>query len=329
MKLARRLARMLTPKGDAPAILMYHRVASPPVDPWGLAVSPENFRSQLQALKRRRTTLSMDDFAARLRKGTLPADAVALTFDDGYLDNLEQAKPILEEEGVPATILVTTGWLDSQNLFWWDALTQMILLNREPISGRLVIAGEEIVFDIGSADDWEPRSTWRSWDPPRSEREKLYVELWTKLQRLDEAAREGHVRELAAVLGDVTAGDADRVMTRDELAGLSSDFVDVGAHAVTHQPLTSMPPGARKREIAEGRDDCAAVVGKPMRGFAYPHGDLDEETRDIVRDLGFDWACTTESRSVPRAADVLALPRIMAHDVPGDDLLRHIERESA
>src|SRR5271165_453487 len=79
-----------------PAILMYHRIATPDVDPWGLSVSPKRFAEQVQALRARRTMLSMDALVARLKSGDLPHDAVALTFDDGYLDNLGQAKPILE-----------------------------------------------------------------------------------------------------------------------------------------------------------------------------------------------------------------------------------------
>ena len=330
VSLRARLARMLRAPAQLPVILMYHRVAQPPVDPWGLAVSPERFRDQLRTLKRKRQPLAMSDFAARLAGGVLPSDAVALTFDDGYLDNLEYAKPILEDEGVPATVLVTTGWLDSRKLFWWDALTRMILLRREPFAGEVTIEAETIAFDIGQAEEWEPRKTWRSWDPPRSERERLYIRLWEKLQRLDDDARERHVAELSALLGSTEALDEDRVMTSEELARLPSAIVHIGAHAVTHQPLTSMSADKRRREIAQSRDTCRAITPAPIDGFCYPHGDYDAETRAIVSELGFAWACTTESRGVAdHSADPYALPRIMAPDISGEALLRHIEQECA
>src|ERR1700751_4328777 len=92
-----------------PSILMYHRIATPDVDPWGLSISPERFAEQVQALCARRTVLSMDAFVAQLRSRTLPPDAVALTFDDGYWATSRQAKPILEAAGVPATVFLTTG----------------------------------------------------------------------------------------------------------------------------------------------------------------------------------------------------------------------------
>lgn len=331
MRLAARFRRLVRGPRVRPVVLMYHRIAEPAVDPWGLSVSPANFRSQLETLKRRRSPMSMDRFARLMRERRLPNDAVALTFDDGYLDNLLAAKPLLEAEGVPASVLVTTGWLDSPELFWWDELTRLVLLRREAFTGSLTIGADTMTFTVGPADEWEPRRTWRSWDPPRSEREKLYVNLWTRLQRLGEAERQAHVRDLAAQVG-APAGDGetekDRVMTREELARLPSAMVDVGVHAVTHQPLTSMPAAQRREELQDSRAVLEAATGKPMTGFAYPHGDLDEETRDIVGELGFAWAVTTESRAVDSGRDhLLAIPRVMAPDLRGPQLLDHIAQE--
>ena len=64
-RLVRRIRRWFRRRGG-PAILMYHRIATLEVDPWGLSVSPERFAEQVQALRARRTTLSMDAFVARL-----------------------------------------------------------------------------------------------------------------------------------------------------------------------------------------------------------------------------------------------------------------------
>ena len=56
--------------------------------------------------------LSLPDLVSRLERGTLPANAAAVTFDDGYADNLSEASPRLLEAGVPATLFVATGFLD-------------------------------------------------------------------------------------------------------------------------------------------------------------------------------------------------------------------------
>ncbi len=110
--LFQRVRRRVLSAQPRPAILMYHRIGTPAVDPWGLAVSPKHFDEQLAVLCRTRVVLSLPDLVSRLERGTLPANAAAVTFDDGYADNLSEASPRLLEAGVPATLFVATGFLD-------------------------------------------------------------------------------------------------------------------------------------------------------------------------------------------------------------------------
>ena len=84
-------------------------VAELDVDPWGLAVSPANFSDQLAWLRTHRTIMSLAEFVARLERGDLPLNAVALTFDDGYADNLLNALPALAKQGASATLFLATG----------------------------------------------------------------------------------------------------------------------------------------------------------------------------------------------------------------------------
>ena len=93
-----------------------YRIATPEVDPWGLSVSLEHFAEQVQALCVRRTILSMDAFVSRLQSGVLPHDAVALTFDDGYLDNLSRPS---QSWRLPAFLppFLTTGQIGTDEEF--------------------------------------------------------------------------------------------------------------------------------------------------------------------------------------------------------------------
>ena len=159
LRVVRRRHRWFRRMGG-PAILMYHRIATPDVDPWGLSVSPERFAEQVHALRARRTTLSMDAFVARLRSGALPHDAVALTFDDGYLDNLRRAKPILEAAGVPATVFLTTGRIGTGEEFWWDELARMVLSRAEPLSANVTVDANGLQIDLPPIDrEMEPHVT--------------------------------------------------------------------------------------------------------------------------------------------------------------------------
>src|ERR1700733_9441343 len=172
--LATRMHRWFGRRGG-PAILMYHRIATPEVDPWRLSVSPERFEEQVQALCMRRTILSMNAFVSRLQSGVLPHDAVALTFDDGYLDNLLQAKPILETAGVPATVFLTTGRVGSDEEFWWDELARMVLTRAEPLRASVTVETRGLEIKLPPMDPkMEPRVKWRALSRPVPPREGAY-----------------------------------------------------------------------------------------------------------------------------------------------------------
>jgi peptidoglycan/xylan/chitin deacetylase (PgdA/CDA1 family) len=98
-------------------ILFYHRVADAADD---LAVSPDRFREQMELLAGMGVTgLDVVDAVARLRRGELGSDAVALSFDDGYRDIAENALPILRELGFRATVFVVTGVADGTTRMTW------------------------------------------------------------------------------------------------------------------------------------------------------------------------------------------------------------------
>src|SRR5262245_50672892 len=95
---ATRLRERLSARG---LILMYHRVADPDLDPWGLRVSPEHFAEQLEVVNRYFHPLSMQDLLRHLQRAKVPNRSIVVTFDDGYVDNLQHARPLLERYDVP------------------------------------------------------------------------------------------------------------------------------------------------------------------------------------------------------------------------------------
>lgn len=118
-----RAGRWLLDRRGAVAILLYHRVADLASDPQRLAVTPAHFEEHLRVIGDTCTPVALADVPSMLRAPRrLPERAVAVTFDDGYRDNLHAAKPLLERHGVPATVFVASGYVGSGKPFWWDAL---------------------------------------------------------------------------------------------------------------------------------------------------------------------------------------------------------------
>jgi peptidoglycan/xylan/chitin deacetylase (PgdA/CDA1 family) len=316
----------------APVILMFHRIADPVCDPWGLSVAPSRFEAQMRVLRACRIPLSTADFVSGLEDGTLPALAVAVTFDDGYVDNVRVAKPILEEIGIPATMFLTTGYLGKQKEFWWDELTRLVLAGRTAVAGALVIGSRSFAVRLPAlADPVARSSTWRAWQPPRTPREHLYFQIWSELRGLGHAAREQGFERVRQLFGQQAASENDLPMTAEDVRQLvTGRCIDIGAHSETHQPLTTLDVSDRRREIQGSRSVCQTLAAKPVEGFSYPHGDLDAPTAHLVRESGFRWACSTHPAAVDRARfDLFNLPRVQALDWTGPELQRALERVRA
>jgi len=300
-------------RGSGPLILMYHRVAEPAVDPWGLAVSPANFRSQLDALAAARSVVSMTELVERLRHRAFRGDEIALTFDDGYSDNLRAAAPALNAAKLPATLFVMTAALGREREFWWDELARLILLPSGPARAAVTIgeASHDVRLGIGRADPL---------------RRDAMLAVWRALRSRPLAEIEAVLDALAPTLGAPPADPADFPLTARDLAGLAGGPFEIGGHTVTHPALTGLSEEAAAGEIAGGKLTAEALIGRTISGFSYPYGDCDAATAGRVERAGFRWACTTVGASVTPSTDPLLLPRVAVPDVPGDELLRRLER---
>lgn len=301
--------------GAAPVILMYHRVADIPVDPWGLAVHPARFEEQIDALTHVRRVVHLHNLVeAEHSRSSRDKPLAAVTFDDGYHDVYSNARKILQRYGCPMTLFVTTGAIESDREFWWDA-TSRIFLETEmlPASLAMEIAGKAIHWSV----------------PPfaqREERKKIFEEIWARLRVLEHESQLAHIEQLGRWAGcDLTAREEHRVMTRAEVRSISDDLITVGAHTVTHPTLPAHSIEVQYREIAESRKACEELVDGPVSAFAYPFGDYSSATMSAVRDAGFSIACTVETGVVRPGADPMKLPRLYVGDWKGDELLKRIK----
>jgi peptidoglycan/xylan/chitin deacetylase (PgdA/CDA1 family) len=295
---------------------MYHRVASPSVDPWGLAVHPDRFAAQLDVLRRRRTPMTVSGMVDRLDQGRLPDDAVAVSFDDGYADNLFAARPRLAAAGVPATLFLTAGAIGQPREFWWDELARAILARPSALECEVMVSGRpcRIAFAASPSNgDHEP--AWRAWEEPRTERQRAFIDLWSRLRVASAAERDAAMLTFRNLSRTPLSSTADLPLTVNEVEDIARDgLFEIGGHTLTHPVLPLLEPGGRRREIADGKKRCEEITRHPITGFAYPHGAMDADSRAAVRDSGFSWACTTAAGFVTSSCDRFALPRLFVQD---------------
>ena len=289
-----RLGRELLDRRGAIAILLYHRVARLERDPQQLAVTPERFDEHLTALRATCTPVALADVPALLRARRLPPRPVAVTFDDGYRDNLHEAKPLLERHGVPATVFVSSGYVGAGKEFWWDELERLLL-----------------------PDD-----------------EEAYLEALPRMKLMDVAQRERMLVELRAKAGEPEGGAPRGdylAVDHDELRLLDGGAIEVGNHSRHHLSLAAHPEPVQREEIGSAAEDLAEWLGRPVELLAYPFGtpgvDVSRETRRLARRLGNRAAADNYGRLCTVTASRFALPRFLVRDWPGERFADWLERE--
>jgi peptidoglycan/xylan/chitin deacetylase (PgdA/CDA1 family) len=310
-----------------PAVLMYHRIADNPIDPWGLAVAPAAFEEHLIVLKKRRLVLPLTEFGRLHGIGRLPQAAVAITFDDGYACNARVALPLLHRHAVPATFFVATGLISSAEEFWWDALQRIVDQTTEaslelPLEG----GGRRRSVSLGPPQSFDEASQWNAMLPAKNARQSAYLEMWRVLRGLSDRARRNGVASLhlqSRVPAQARA--THRIMTTDELgAAAKSDFVEIGAHSVTHPALSALSRTEQQQEVQESRAFCQRLTGRTATAFAYPYGDFSDETVGVVKDAGLSIACSTVPHTVTRRSDSLRLPRLQVLNWTGEQLRQQL-----
>jgi peptidoglycan/xylan/chitin deacetylase (PgdA/CDA1 family) len=298
---------------ERPIVLMYHRVERVEHDPWELAVSPENFATQIRLLTQARRVVPMSWLGAEIVAGRLPRHVAAVTFDDAYVDVMRHALPVLEAHSCPATMFVPTSAIGRSETFWWDLLIR-VMMGTPTLPSRLVLTehGRDHVFEVGAATP--------------AKREEVHFRMHRLLKPLPREEREKAILDLArSVDAEVETPDRDRPMTHEELVRFAaSPVIEIGAHTRWHPSMPALAPEEMAAEVAESRRLCREWTGGEVTGFAYPYGDLNDQAVEAVRTAGITHAVTTEGLWVGKGTQPLRIPRLFVGDWDAEAFRREI-----
>lgn len=319
-------------------ILLYHRVTRLGTDPQLLAVSPEHFAEHLELLKNIARPMALGEMVARARHGEDLNGAVAITFDDGYADNLREARPILKAADVPATVFVAAGGIDSDREFFWDELDRIFLQpGRLPETLRIELGGLVYETDLGAAasyshEEWERYRHWNvTMEENPSARQRVYREVCGLIHRMTSAQREIALGQIQEWSGLGTAGRSTHgMMTAEELRELvKGGLIEVGGHTVSHPLLSVESVADQNREISEGKVAIEQILGDRIKSFSYPFGgrrDYTPDTMAAVKEAGFEYACSNFKGVVTAETDPFQLPRMIVRDWSAEELESAIVR---
>lgn len=282
----------------APVILCYHGVTTqrsqsaatfaPQLD---LQVLVEELERQLAWLKARRRVWPLDELIdAALSRHADARGAVAITFDDGYANNLTVAWPLLKRYSMPATIFLATGHIDGGGSPWWEAVPNLLAL----CNTQVRFAGNS--FDLATSKG----------------KHELYAVLGKRLTFASlEEVRE-IVAELHGLLGCKEVPSNNHMLTWRQVEAMDDPDLRFGMHGHSHVGLSRLSDATLEDDIHRCADALQAHVRHPSSCFAYPYGqpdDYDSRSTDVLKRYGCRSAVTTSPGSFERASR-FKVPRV-------------------
>jgi peptidoglycan/xylan/chitin deacetylase (PgdA/CDA1 family) len=292
-------------------ILQYHSVsAAGAYRAPSIAVSPALFERQMAFLAERYAVIPLDEVVRCLEtQRPFPRRAVAITFDDGYLDNHLAACPILRRHGLTATFFVTAGPVARHERFWVSWLRSAILSARD-VDG--LVRQALISASLGR-------------EGRRDRREATIDHVTAHANRLGPMDRDALMVRVATAVdteGWRESAGADMLRPEDVRAMVGAGMT-IGSHTVSHPNLPSLSRQEALRELVDSRRLLEDITGQPVRHLAYPGGP--DPTRPIftpeivalARQAGYSSASSSTHTAVSLKSDPFELGRYDVHDGHG------------
>ena len=297
--LLRLLGNLVSPAGERGrlAVLIYHRALAAPDALLHDEIDAATFDRHMAMLASEFNVLPLGEACGRLKRGTLPARAVCVTFDDGYADNERIALPILQRLGLPATFFVATGYSAGGCMFN-DGLIGAV---------RDAPAGEHDLSRLGlgmiALDDAVSRRT-------------AVARLIMALKYRSVGERQAMAERVAQALGSRLPSDL--MMTPAQILRLHRAGMEIGAHTVRHPILMSIDDEEAREEIVASKRVLEDITSSPVTLFAYPNGkpgrDYGPQHVRLVKEAGFAAAVSTVDAVAGHGADPFQLPRFSPWD---------------
>jgi peptidoglycan/xylan/chitin deacetylase (PgdA/CDA1 family) len=264
------------------AILMYHGIISTPlvVRNWCF-LDRSFFISQIQYLKKYFQLLSLSEAVKRMKNGGISRPTAVVTFDDGFQNNYDLAFPILREMGVPATIFLVTGLVNTDDTVWFCRLNQTLTKTK-----RLAFEWHGDRVDLSD---------------PLSKAEAAEI-IQEKLKEYPHPDLLAEVRWITRELGDeptapIPVGSPFRILSGEAIREMAaSGLIEFGAHTHNHAILSRLSLGEQRNEIYRSVKAVHELTGRPCQLFAYPNGrgqDYDGGSMKILEECGVRASVTT------------------------------------
>lgn len=286
-------------------VFAYHRIGSclgHPYDDDIISATVEDFRAQLNYIRTHFDVIGLEELLGLAANGLAVRRPTAMvTFDDGYRDNHLLALPILRELNIPAVFFISTGYIGTIRMTWWDHVAFCVKQTRQE---RIELdCPRPQVYDFGQIS--------------RTAAIQRILYEYAVAPELDDQRFLSEIEESTAVHIDPAAADHALFMSWDQVRDLRDAGMGIGAHTHNHPVLGRLSREEQAWELRTSRDRLRDELGISCEAVAYPVGSFTEVTKRVTQEQGFRMGFTYSGGiNRPNRTDLFEIRRIAVdHDV--------------
>jgi peptidoglycan/xylan/chitin deacetylase (PgdA/CDA1 family) len=268
-------------------VLAYHRIIdwrAPDFKDYEpvVSASPELFAQEMAFVAENFNVIDLETLQGYLFDDKpLPERPLLITFDDGYLDNYQNAYPILKKHAFPAVIFLVSSRMDNPVRLWWDECGYCFRFTKKT-SATLPLIGEH---SLASPE----------------EKKAAREQLMRRLKQIPEEAKQEAMRALREALA-VEPDKTQHFMSWGQVREIVANGISCQPHTVNHPIMTRISFEEQKRQLAESRARIIDETGQKADAFAIPNGtpaDYSKDTLRALRETGYTTAFTLSPGPIP------------------------------
>jgi len=267
-------------------ILMYHGFYNPTnnksgTNSIGKHLNINEFEKHIKLFTKYCTPISLQEV---ILNKELPPNPVIFTFDDGYRNNYTYAFPLLKKYKVPATIFITTGFIDKINFLWTDRL-EFVINNTHSKNIEFIWENKRLKIKLST----------------NQEKRQAISSINRYLKTISESKKASFLDRLEQVLEVDYSWDKFPPyllpLTWDEIREMNNTgLISIGSHTVSHPILSKCNFTEQKKELTLSQQRITEELGEECILFAYPNGkpgDFNQETIMLLKESGYKCGVTT------------------------------------